>query len=176
MHDELRFIWHVSPIGLAKVARDGTFLATNPRFAEIVGYSETELLARTYQQITHPDDLVPDTTEANNLASNPEQGSYQMVKRYISKDGKTVWVNLYVHAICDSDGTSFKQFFVFAAELTPVTVYTNNSQKPQVVDTKVSIWNYIKSNPKEAAAIASAIIIFSKGGNIVDLFEFLIKK
>ena len=175
MHDELRFIWDVSPIGLAKVARDGKFLAVNPRFAEMVGYSETELLLRTYQQITHPDDLGPDTTEADHLLANPDERSYQMVKRYISKDGRTIWVNLYVHAICDSADT-FSQFFVFAAELAPVTVYTGNTSKSEIEKyAKISLLMYIKNNPKEALIVGSALIIFIKGG-IYELLQTVLHK
>jgi PAS domain S-box-containing protein len=172
MNDELRFIWEVSPIGIAKTQRDGRFIAVNPTFCEIVGYSETELLNRTWQSITHPDDLVADNTEAENLANNGNS-SYQMVKRYISKDGRSVWVNLHVHSIRDSS-QAFSYYFVFAAELTPVGSNAgnfSNKNSNNSISGKHSLWEYIRDNPKEAIIIAAIIFLLGQGRNITELIR-----
>jgi PAS domain S-box-containing protein len=171
-HDELRFIWDESPIGLARVSRDGNFMAVSPRFAEMVGYSETELLVRTYQQITHPDDLGPDTAEAEHLAANPSLGQYQMVKRYISKDQRVVWVNLFVHAITGPGG-EFLHFFVFAAELTPVSIIPSGGSAPKP---KTTILGYVRDNPKEAFLVFAALMLLIKGRSIPEIIETLWKK
>ena len=42
-------------VGMAHVALDGAWLAVNDRLCAITGYSRDELLARTFQDITHPD-------------------------------------------------------------------------------------------------------------------------
>lgn len=178
MNDELRFIWEVAPIGFAKVGRDGRFLAVNPRYAEMVGYSETELLGRTWQGITHPDDLAPDNTEAEKLASGSDETSYQMVKRYISKDGRTVWVNLYVYAVRDAH-RAFSHFFVFAGELTPVSIHADSSslasahrkdsgQVPSFID-------YLRANPREAALIGGALILIAQGKSIAEVITSIFK-
>lgn len=175
MYHEFNFVWEASPVGMGKVGRDGMFIAVNPRFCEIVGYSETELLSRTFQAITHPDDVAPDSTEAAHLADSRTATSYQMVKRYISKDGRTVWVNLYVYAIRSSDG-NFSHFFVFVTELTPLSVCPNpaaaeRSPVPRN-DRPPTLWEYVKNNPKEAAFIGGAIFAVAQGKNI---FEHLAK-
>jgi PAS domain S-box-containing protein len=167
MHDELRFIWEVSPIGLAKVARGGRFLAINPRFCEMVGYTETELLARTYQQITHPDDLDPDNAEAERIA-HEGHGSYQMVKRYISKDGRSVWVNINVHAIQESTG-GFANYFVFVAELTPINPGAHYTPAPP--SNRISIWEYVRANPREAFLIGGVLFLLGQGRNLIDLIR-----
>ena len=46
-----------APIGVALVSPDGRWLKVNRALCELVGYSEAELLARTFQDITHPEDL-----------------------------------------------------------------------------------------------------------------------
>jgi len=43
--------------GMALVAPDGRFLRVNRALCELVGYAEGELLAKSFQDITHPDDL-----------------------------------------------------------------------------------------------------------------------
>jgi len=50
-----------------------------------------------FQQITHPDDLEPDLVLSRRLLSG-EFPSYQMEKRYIHKDGHTVWIHLSTHS------------------------------------------------------------------------------
>lgn len=44
-------------VGMAHVGLDGKWLQVNPRLCEITGYSEDELLQKTFADITHPDDL-----------------------------------------------------------------------------------------------------------------------
>jgi PAS domain S-box-containing protein len=82
-----------APIGMALVDLDGRFLRVNRALCEIVGYPEDELLALTFQQITHADDLADDLDYAARLQAG-EIARYEMEKRYLRKDGGTVWVQL----------------------------------------------------------------------------------
>lgn len=169
MHDENRHIWELAPVGIAKVEQSGKFLSVNPRFCEITGYSETELKARTFQQITHPDDLAADVSEAQNLATG-DGDSYQMVKRYISKDGRTVWVSLYVNAVREANG-GFVMFLVFVVELLHIHssgAATVTASGPSV---GISFWQYFRANPKEALMIIGGIITAVKSGNIIDFIK-----
>ena len=56
-----------APIGMALVALDGTFSMVNTALCTITGYDHQELLARTFQDITHPDDLDADLSELARL-------------------------------------------------------------------------------------------------------------
>src|SRR5262249_17785916 len=47
-------------VGIAHVSPDGRWLRVNQKLCEIVGYSREELLRRTFQDITHPEDLDAD--------------------------------------------------------------------------------------------------------------------
>ena len=53
-----------APIGVALVGPNGRWLEVNRALCEIVGYTEAELLALTFQDISHPDDLDADLAEA----------------------------------------------------------------------------------------------------------------
>ena len=92
-------IFKQTAVGVAEIEMvTGRFLTVNRRLCELVGRSEEELLATTFQAITHPDDLhVHEGKTALLLAGKIEH--YTLEKRYISKDGATVWVNLRVSPI-----------------------------------------------------------------------------
>lgn len=82
-------------VGLVNCGPDGSYLRVNQRFCEIVGYSAEELLQRRFQDITHPDDLA-DNLMRRQACLTSHQRSFSMQKRYIRKDGVSIWVNLKV--------------------------------------------------------------------------------
>lgn len=171
MHDENRFIWELAPVGMAKVEQSGKFHAVNPRFCELTGYSETELLKRRFQEITHPDDVAADSAEAENLAAG-NANSYQMVKRYLSKDGRIVWASLYVHALRDAHG-GFLHFLAFAIELRNVAVSGDgHSANPgRAGNPSISLWEYVRTKPKEAIAILISVAAAARGEKLVDIIK-----
>lgn len=176
MDNDIRFLWDAAPIGLAKVSRTGHFLSVNPQFAEMVGYAEAELThGRTFQSITHPDDLDADVSEAEALASDEHKRSYQMVKRYLSKDGRTVWVSLYVFSVRDAT-QKFQHFLVFAAELTPVSIYPGNTSSQREVVKRITLLEYIKHNPKEAAIVGTAITLLTQGKSLIEVLQAIVTR
>src|SRR4051794_968252 len=92
-----------APIGMALVGLDGRFKRVNRALCEIVGYDEAAMLARTFQDITHPDDLDADVGRLDALIAG-EITSYTMEKRYIRPTGDAVWTELHVSLACDKDG------------------------------------------------------------------------
>lgn len=92
-----------APIGMALVAPDGGFLEVNRSLCEIVGYSSEELLALTFQDITHPDDLETDLEYVRQMLAG-EFRTYQMHKRYLHKDGRIIWIKLSVSLIREATG------------------------------------------------------------------------
>lgn len=88
-------------IGMALVAPDGSWLRVNPSVCQITGYTEGELLKRTFQDITHPEDVERDVANAKKLLAG-EIDTYQMEKRYFHKNGSTVWVLLSVSLVRDN--------------------------------------------------------------------------
>lgn len=84
-----------SPIGMAVVGLDGTFLRTNRALRTMLGYGRQALANMTFQQITHPDDLDLDLTLLNECLDGRRR-SYRIDKRYIAADGRIVWGALTV--------------------------------------------------------------------------------
>jgi PAS domain S-box-containing protein len=91
--------------GFGQVDLEGKFTLVNDRFCEIAGWSRAELMARTMQSITHPDDLGHNVElfERAVAVGTP----YTHEKRYIRKDGGIVWVNNSVSVIRRPDGEPF---------------------------------------------------------------------
>jgi PAS domain S-box-containing protein len=79
------------------------FKKANPAFCAIMGYSEAELLQFTFKDVSHSDDLQKDLTNVRKLI-NKEISVYKTEKRYIRKDGQTIWGSLTVAASYDSEG------------------------------------------------------------------------
>jgi PAS domain S-box-containing protein len=87
-------------IGMALVSLDGYWLQVNRSLCEMLGYSEQELLAITFQAVTHPDDLQIGTHYFQQILSG-EIRSCQFEKRYLHKLGHTVWGMLSSSMVCD---------------------------------------------------------------------------
>ena len=90
-------------IGMALVSPEGRWLKVNRALCELLGYTEEELYQRSFQDITHPDDLEADLGQVRQVLSG-EILSYQMEKRYFRKDGRLVRVLLSASLVRDAEG------------------------------------------------------------------------
>lgn len=91
-------IFENSPIGIALVDESGTFTRVNNNFAHIAGWPRHELESKTFQEITHEDDLKADL-ELVDLLYKRKIPSYKMSNRYIGKDGQVRRIILDVSAV-----------------------------------------------------------------------------
>jgi PAS domain S-box-containing protein len=89
-------------VGIAHVGLDGRWLRMNPKLCEILGYTFDELRAKTFHDVTHPDDLAADLAQVDRLLAGGIS-TFTMEKRYVRKDGSTVWVNLTASLMRDED-------------------------------------------------------------------------
>ena len=78
-----------SPIGTALASPEGRWLRVNPAFCQLIGYSEAELLRRTIQDITHPEDLELNDENLRQGAAN-ETLVLPFEKRYVHADGHMI--------------------------------------------------------------------------------------
>jgi diguanylate cyclase (GGDEF)-like protein/PAS domain S-box-containing protein len=101
--DRFRSIFDHAPIGVAMVSLEGQYLQVNRSLCEILGYTEEELQALTWQEITHPDDLAASSAYARRIVEG-EFPRYHLEKRFLLADGHTVWASLSVSLVRDSEG------------------------------------------------------------------------
>jgi len=90
-------------VGLAHVAPNGRWLRVNEKLCQIVGYNRGELMQKTFQDITHPDDLDADLDYVRQVLAG-EISNYTMDKRYFHKRGEVVWIRLTVSLALKDDG------------------------------------------------------------------------
>ena len=86
-YSEARFrkTFELAASGMAHVGLDGSILRVNRRLGEILGYAESDLVGRSLREISHA-----------------EPGGRE--RRFLRKDGSTVWVDLTVAPVNDPDG------------------------------------------------------------------------
>ncbi|MBD2596433.1 PAS domain S-box protein [Nostoc spongiaeforme FACHB-130] len=101
--ERFRTAFHQAAVGIAHVGLDGRWLLVNQRLCDIVGYTAEELELRTFQEITHPDDLNESLKYVDEILLGNIQ-TYSIEKRYFRKDGAVIWINLTVSLTHHSSG------------------------------------------------------------------------
>jgi protein-histidine pros-kinase len=101
--ERFRLAFEDAPTGIALVSLEGRWLRVNRALCTLTRYSEEELLQRTFQDITHPDDLGADLEIMRGLLAG-EAERYELEKRYLRSDGSTVWILLSASLVHDPGG------------------------------------------------------------------------
>jgi diguanylate cyclase (GGDEF)-like protein/PAS domain S-box-containing protein len=103
--ERLRSAFNQSTVGIAHSELDGKLLQVNPKLCDMLGYSNEEMLALTLMDITHPDDRASGYDLRRQLLANEVQPDLpNKEKRYIRKDGATVWVSLTLSIVRKPSG------------------------------------------------------------------------
>jgi diguanylate cyclase (GGDEF)-like protein/PAS domain S-box-containing protein len=97
-------------IGMAVVSIDGSWLQVNEALCKLLGYSEQELRATSFQPLTHPDDLRLVQSYIQRVLEGYTQ-SHEQEKRYLHEQGHTVWVQWHVSLLKDSESGTKRLFF-----------------------------------------------------------------
>lgn len=159
-----------SPVGVALVERSGRFVDANDAYSALVGYSGAELARRDWMSITHPDDLTADRTECDELCTDRASGGYCIVKRYIRKDGRTVWCELTVVPIRDPAGvcTHLLSFAVPLPDAGGGYRVEHTSGSGNVRMRPVVRWaDLVRDHPREALLLCGLLVALIRGDNIM---------
>jgi diguanylate cyclase (GGDEF)-like protein/PAS domain S-box-containing protein len=97
-------------IGMAVVSVDGSWLQVNEALCKLLGYSEQELRAMSFQRLTHTDDLKQVQSCIQRVLEGYIQ-SHEQEKRYLHEKGHTVWVQWHVSLLKDSESETQRLFF-----------------------------------------------------------------
>ena len=111
--ERFRATFEQAAVGTARLTPEGRWLEVNQRLCEIVGYTREELLTKTFQDITHPEDLETDLDFVRQMLAGEIQ-TYALEKRYWRKDGSLVWINLTVSLVREPAGAP--HYFISVVE------------------------------------------------------------
>jgi PAS domain S-box-containing protein len=88
--ERFRRMFHHSAAGMVLVSPDFCFLQVNDAFCKMLGYTESELLGKTFEDVTLPEDREVGSELARRVLSG-EMEMFHLEKRYLRKDGTVVW-------------------------------------------------------------------------------------
>jgi PAS domain S-box-containing protein len=102
--EQYRACFELATFGAAQVEpATGRLLRVNDRYCEITGYSREELLTGNVRDLTHPEDREADWEKFMRMVRG-ETPEYCNQKRYLRKDGRTVWVLVSSRILRDRAG------------------------------------------------------------------------
>jgi two-component system, cell cycle sensor histidine kinase and response regulator CckA len=101
--ERIKSIFEHSPLGIGLVDLEGRTIETNDVLRKMLGYSEEEFASVTFKEFTHPEDVDENLTLFGEMAAG-QRDSFQLEKRFLHKDGRTIWANLVVSLIRGEDG------------------------------------------------------------------------
>jgi PAS domain S-box-containing protein len=88
--EQFRTVFEASGAGMVLCDIDGRFRQINKAFCDLVGYTAAEIVGRSVLDLTHPDDR-EETAETTRLLKRGDETRHIREKRFISKNGDTVW-------------------------------------------------------------------------------------
>ena len=107
-----RLTFNQAAVGIVLLGPDGRLLRVNRKMAQILGYTEVELLQRFFQQLSYEDDLPEELALLKRLRAG-EISDYQRERRLLRRDGTPIWVNVSVSMMRDANG---QQRFITVVE------------------------------------------------------------
>jgi PAS domain S-box-containing protein len=100
--ERFRTVFDAGGAGMILCDMDARYLRVNKAFCDLLGYREDEIVGRTVLDFTHPDDLENTRHGIAEIVQASTTGPRIREKRYLRKDGGTVWVLLCVVVAGDS--------------------------------------------------------------------------
>ncbi|MHB8068421.1 MAG: ABC transporter substrate binding protein [Desulfobaccales bacterium] len=91
-------VFENAAIGIGVADAQGRIITANLRFQEMLGYHAGELLAKTFPEITHPEDLPKNLELFQEMMTGKSEG-YQLEKRFLRKNGEYFWARVNVSSI-----------------------------------------------------------------------------
>jgi PAS domain S-box-containing protein len=99
----LQATFDLAAVGIVHTSLDGRYLRVNRQFCAMLGYSAAELVGRNGSEISHPDDALIGVGYRERMLKG-ELETFSQERRYICKDGRTIWTNRRVSLARDAAG------------------------------------------------------------------------
>jgi PAS domain S-box-containing protein len=103
--ERFRSFFELGVVGMAIVSPEKDWEEANDRLCEILGYSQEELIGKTWADLIHPDDRETDEVQLNRTLAGAISG-YSAHRRFVRKNGQIVYANLSIRCLRQADGTA----------------------------------------------------------------------
>jgi PAS domain S-box-containing protein len=110
--ERFRQTFELAASGIGHIDLEGRFIKANRALCRILGYTAEELTGRTVKDVSHPDDRSVTDAERERMRGG-EIEAVHFEKRYLRKDGATVWVDLTVALVRGAEGQPLYEIAVF---------------------------------------------------------------
>lgn len=162
----LRLLFEYAPLGIAIADQTGYCMETNSAMQQMLGYSNDELRALTFRDLTHPDDIPREEKLIYELLAG-QRREYRLEKRYIRKDGQHLWVNLHA-TMLDQREPGGLYGFVIVEDISErkqaaAALHASEARYTQAVQAgRVGIWDWdLQTNVMYVAPNLKAMLGYS---------------
>ncbi len=98
-----RRVFEQGPLGMSIVDLERRFVRVNAAYCQMTGFTEEELVGRSFDAITHPEDRIDGEAAIARLFDG-EVPAFVREKRYVRKDGSLMWIRLTASVLQGNDG------------------------------------------------------------------------
>lgn len=91
--ERFRLGFEEGPLGMGFIGPDHKLLKVNHSLCEMLGYSQREIIGRSFEDFVHPDDI-PLQTALSDRIFRGEVPSFRLEERLLSKAGEVIWISL----------------------------------------------------------------------------------
>jgi len=102
--ERFRRYFELGLIGMAMTSPTKGILEVNDELCVMLGYERSELLKKTWAEMTHQDDLAADVTQFDRVTAGEIDG-YTLDKRWIRKDGRVIDTIMSAKCLRRADGS-----------------------------------------------------------------------
>ena len=105
LEERYRATFDNAPVGIMHTAVDDyRILSANRKLAEMLGYTQEELLRMTSTEVVHPDYRFADRTKYMDPMRDDLMTSFASERKFMRKDGTSLWVHRTVSLVRDAAG------------------------------------------------------------------------
>ena len=149
---QLRVMFEQANVGMSRLSSTGQWLQVNRYLCDLLGYSAEALLEKTLVEVTHPDDqlaarsLFQQLLGDASICAQAQNAHGEIENRYLTAEGKTVWMLATLSAICDQQG-KLLYFIAAAQDITKLkeTLLALKSQKNSLMTTNLTLTHTMRT-------------------------------
>ena len=157
--------FELGSIGMCVTSPEKKWIEVNNRLCRMLGYSREELQQNTWADLTHPDDLEADVQLFNKVIAG-EINSYDQEKRFLRKDGSTIYTTISVTCQRNKDGT-VEHLLASITDITEQTLAKQDYLREKAFRDKL-----FESSPEAISISDQQHLLIRVNKTFLDLFGF----